>query len=52
MGCDYYADENGRLRIEFRLYLASGDETIAVVDVEGLDPHEPIAREVTHGDDR
>ena len=55
MGCDYYADEEGRFKIEFVVEpFVKGwrARTIAVVNVEGLEPRQRIYEELEHGEER
>jgi len=50
MGCDWYADENGELEIEIKDYEKS--ETLKIIKITGLKPHNKISYEILKGDTR
>jgi len=50
MGCDYYADEDGKFKLEIRDY--NDGRVIDVVEFEDLEPNHPIQVECMVGEVR
>lgn len=50
MGCDWYADKDGKFEIEIRDYEAS--ETLKIVKITGLKPYNKISYDIWKGDVR